>query len=374
MKILDRYIVKHILISSFISISLSLTLLLAMQALRLSGLIIKNSLGLGILFKMLEGLSLSFTPIIFPIAFLFTLLFVFGKLSTDRELIAMQAMGHSPFRIMKPALWAGVLMFAMTLWCSLYWAPYGNRLFEVSIDEALSKKITTVLRPGTFTENFLDLVLYVEDIDKENDTLKGVFIYDEENVEEGLVITAESGKWIAANDDGWASLLLKNGVIFSQNEEKDILRRIKFDEYKLNADFASKVGRSKDSPASQSWSDLVKKRNELNNQSKIDPRPIWVEFARRIAISFACFLFVPISFILSINNQRTAQSRFVLTGFIILVLYWTLYFSLVSWVSSSKFELFRHELIIWFFIWIPNFILLYLNISLYRKKFLSLRH
>jgi lipopolysaccharide export system permease protein len=365
---LDRYFLLSLTRVTIFSGVFSLVLLLSLQALRLSDLIIKSGLdGLSII-KMLGGLSLSFTPLIFPISFLFSLLTVFGRMSSDREMVAMQAMGHSPKRLLRPCMQFGALVSLFTILCGFFLAPLGNRAFEAVIDEAFNKKVTSVIRAGTFAEGFLNMVLFVDEVDPSG-LLHRVFLHDEKSFANEVTISSKTGEWIPAGKDGWAQLRLKNGVLISKKEDQQSVRRILFDEYVINADFSQEAGRSRDSPPSLSLAGLIKhRRSELDNPEG-DPRNIYVEMARRLAIAFVCFLFVPLTFSLSVNNQRTAKNRTVAYGISILILYWTFYFSIVTWAIKTHLPMARSELFCWLVVWIPNILIAFAARYFYLWRF-----
>jgi translation initiation factor IF-2 len=79
-----------------------------------------------------------------------------------------------------------------TLLCSFFLAPLGNRTFEKIIDEAFNKKVTSVLRAGTFSEGFLNMVLFVDEVDT-NGGLHRVFLHDEKSFSSDVTISAKTG-------------------------------------------------------------------------------------------------------------------------------------------------------------------------------------
>ena len=354
MRRLDRYLLFSLFKVSISGALISLVILLSLQALRLSSLIVKSGLTGMAVVRMLGGLSLSFTPVLFPIAFLFALLIVFGRMSADREMVAMQAMGHSPRRLLSPCLTFGVIVSVVTFLCGFFWAPAGNRMFEETIDEAFRKKVTSVLRAGTFSEGFLNMVLFVDEVDPKTGDLMRVFLHDEKSYDAEISISSKRGEWIAAGKDGWAKLKLKDGVIVSRDLAKKTIRRVRFEEYVINADFSQEAGRSRDSPPSLGWGGLLDKRRFEIDKDGGDPRGIYAEMARRFGVSFVCFLFVPFTFALSLNNQRTAKNKTVMIGILTLILYWTFYFTSITWVLKADFALSKNELFVWLVAWFPN--------------------
>lgn len=369
LKRLDRYFFFELAKSTFLSFFIAIVVLLALQVLRLGDFIIDRSWGPLFLMRMLSGIALSLSPLIMPIAFLFSLLLVFGRMSTDREFIAMQALGQSPVKLLRPSLYFGGLILALTFWACFDLGPRGNRQFEQSVDEAWSKKVMSVLRSGTFSESFLGMVIFADQVDSATQELEHVFIHDQSNFREEVSISAKRGQWIPPSDSQEGTLRLKDGIVLSQNPSKDVIRRIQFNEYRIHADFNRSIGRDRGSPQSMAGKMLLQKRKENYAKPDQDPRPIWIEIARRLAATFSCLLFVPLCFAMSLDNRRTAKSRAIFTGLIILISYWVAYFAILTWTLSSRWNLLRqYELLTASFIWIPNVIILGVGIWLMKKK------
>jgi lipopolysaccharide export system permease protein len=370
MKKLDLYFIREILKTFALSIGVAEVVLLSLQGIRLAGFIVGQDLGLLFVVKMFGGLAVSFLPIVLPISFLFTLLIVFGRMSSEREFLALQAMGRAPSRLMMPSLLAGVVVAALSLAVSFFWGPMGNRNFEISIDTALKKKVTSVLRAGTFSEGFLNMVVFVDQIDPLTQELRRVFMFDEKSFNESTAISAKRGVWLQNSaTKGLGVLRLYDGLILVQDHRDDRVQRIRFDEYNLYANIDGGVGSSKGSPASQDWGDLVELRAQLRTEPEKDPRWVWMEIARRITISLACLLFVPLCFSLAMDNARTAKNRAVFSGLVIVLVYWTLYFGLATWFQKAPVPLFRqYEILSWLVIWMPNFLVGGVGAWLFRKR------
>jgi lipopolysaccharide export system permease protein len=355
----DRFLLKELWNSSLVGSLLALVVLLGLQVLRLSDMIVRYDLGMSDVAQMLWGLSLSFLPLVLPITFLFSLLFVFGRMSTDKEWVAASAMGYSPWRLLRSPLLMGLALSVATALSSFFVGPYGNGLFEASVDAAIRKKVTRALKAGAFSEGFLGLVVFVDRINPVNQDLERVFVYDESNYSEEVSISAKVGKFVQNKSTGVASLKLKQGTLVSVNPATQKIKRVEFDEYSVHADYSNVVGRAKNSPPSLSYGELTERRAEIKKNGGGGARPIWVEWAKRWAMSFLCLLFVPLSMGLSVDNSRTAKSRSIFYGLSVLLTYWTVYFSVVTWVLKSPLEfLSTSEPMVWLFVWIPNFLVL----------------
>ena len=107
-------------------------------------------------------------------------------------------------------------------------------------------------------------------------------------------------------------------------------------------------------------------RKKIADNPSLDGRQVWVELSRRLALCFLCLLVIPLAFGLSVDNSRLARSRAVFLGLSIVFSYWTIYFSLVTWVLKTPLPLFRsHEIFTWLVIWVPNLLVLFVGLAIY---------
>lgn len=366
---MHRYIFMELFKSFVIGCAISVVVLLGLQFLRLSELIVRYDVDRLSILKMVFGLGTSFLPLITPIAFLFACLSVFGRFALDREFVALMSLGISPKNALKPAYILAACVSIFTLWTSFTVGPRGNRMFEVFVDEAFRRKVASSLRSGTFSEGFLGLVIFVDKVDQTMTRLERVFIHDESSFKNSVSISAKTGSWSQSDDDRMGVLKLQNGVLVSQIPEREVVRRIEFDEYKIFADFARQTGNARESPPSLDVKMLLKYRNSAVGHPELDARPVWTELGKRIALSFVALLFAPLAFYLSFDTGRTAKSRAVFTGLVVILVYWTTYFALVTYaLKNSNLLLYRSELACYFLVWVPNFVLVLINWMLSRSR------
>src|SRR4028119_203307 len=100
---LDRYIFRQLALS-LLAVTVGLAVLVWLtQSLRFIELVLDRGLSF-LMFIALTGLLLpGFFAIILPIATFLVALFVYVRLSSDRELVVMRAAGISQWRLARPA-------------------------------------------------------------------------------------------------------------------------------------------------------------------------------------------------------------------------------------------------------------------------------
>ena len=127
MKILDRYIVRETLGPLLMALAIFTFLLAVRPVMEEAERLLAKSVPpqtIGILLAYLIPQALGIT---IPMALLAGLLMAFGRLSADRETVAMLACGVSFPRLLRPVVILATLAAAATLWVKNVEIPTGNR-------------------------------------------------------------------------------------------------------------------------------------------------------------------------------------------------------------------------------------------------------
>ncbi len=95
-----------------------------------------------------------------PMALLVGLLIGLGRMSADRETVALLACGVSPYRLLRPVLVLAGLATAATLYVMIEAIPNSNQTYREIMFQILTKKVETEIRPGVFYEEFPNWVLF----------------------------------------------------------------------------------------------------------------------------------------------------------------------------------------------------------------------
>ena len=86
-----------------------------------------------------------------------------GRLSADRETVALLACGVSPYRLLRPIGALAVAAAVVTLYVMVVAIPHANRTFLAITFDIISKRVETDVRPRVFFEDFPGWVLYAGD-------------------------------------------------------------------------------------------------------------------------------------------------------------------------------------------------------------------
>jgi lipopolysaccharide export system permease protein len=355
---LYRYILGEIA-RPFLGAAFFFTFVLMMfQVIRLSDFFIKQGVSGYSILMLLWYLLLTFTPVIFPIAFLLATLLGFGRLSGDGEIIAMRASGLSLYKMLVPVLVGGGLLTLVTLLCNMYFVPYGTRMFRYDLFRITNTKAIATIHEGTFTEGFFDMVLYADNVDSKKNTLSRVLIYDERKEGSPVTVVARSGRILnnLQDENGIPGLVLRlfNGSVHKGTPEKELYEKTDFDVYDifLRIETAKVVGveipKTMDMGVLRKRvlevAEIQKKRgvtfDKLEENERLDYINYNAEYWKRVALATSCLIFALMGVAFGVIRMRSVRSNSFIICLGVLLLYWCVYsfgFSLASEGKVSAF-------------------------------------
>jgi len=99
--------------------------------------------------------------------YLFGVLLAVGRLSADREIVALQAAGISARRLVRPIVTVGVVLAILTGFLSTVEIPRANRsLKDLRVRLFSAARNLGRIQPGVFYEEFPNILLFVRQVDQ----------------------------------------------------------------------------------------------------------------------------------------------------------------------------------------------------------------
>ncbi len=347
-KLAGIYILSELFPSFVLGNLVFLFILLMFQVLRLSDFVINKGVSVTLLLQMMMYLMISFLPACIPISLLFSILLTLGRMSSDSEIIAFKASGLNLWHILAPTILFSLSVAILSAYISFFAAPWGNRAFEVLISRLYNSKAAATLQEGTFADGFYDLVLYAGKIDKEQNLLRNVFIYDERDSDNPMTIIAQAGKIMEADPSSpgkGITLRLYNGNIH-KNDAKSYAK-IDFKTYDHSLINTAIDSTREKSPPSLTYDDIVSGIRNRTGTAE-DQRVLHVEFHKRWAIAAACLVFGLLGVGTgTVTNRRTVRASGLVVSLIIMLSYWILFLTGDSLAHNGA-------LPAWIAMWTPN--------------------
>ncbi len=301
-----------------------LLILLMFQALRLTEFVLVHGVSYLTLAKLILFLSTSFLPVILPMSLLFTVLFIYNRLSGDSEILAFYTLGLNVWTLSLPAAVLATCVGVVSGFTSFYWGPWGNRQFEVLIEKLGQMKAETAIKGGTFSEGFFDFVIYANRVDAKKGQMFDVFLYDERDQNNPFTIIAKEGIIIheSTETEHRGFLLLSDGNIHRARDSN--YTKIDFKTYRINLSNPIHMRFREKSMSSLTIAEIEENLRE-NPKDAAMAKGLVLEYHKRFAISFACLLFaiVGVGIGTTIYHRQAGGGIVMCIGLI--VLYWVLY-------------------------------------------------
>ena len=306
-----------------LGMSVFLMIILMFQILRLTEFALIHGVDVKTLAEIILYICISMLPALFPMSLLFSILWTYGRLSQDSEIIALRACGLSMRTILTPAIILSLLIGLVSAQTSFELAPWGNRRFEVLFNNLKQTKAAATIKAGTFSEGLFDLVVYANKIDSDTNVMQDIFIYDERDPKLPLTIIAKSGELKPdPNTPGHKALLrLENGSIHRKSETHT---KINFETFDVHLADPLEIQEREKSAQSWTWADIQNMMDK--NPSPKEMIKLKIEWNKRMAISVMCIVFAIIGVGLGIQpNRRAARSSGFMVCLAVIIGYWVLY-------------------------------------------------
>jgi LPS export ABC transporter permease LptG/LPS export ABC transporter permease LptF len=215
LKTLDRYVIREALPPLFLSL-LIFTFILEIPPFmaQLEALIAKG-VPWGIAARMLLMLIPQALGLTIPMALLVGLLIGLGRMSGDREAVALLACGVSPYRLLRPVILLASVAAAVHLWVMIAAIPDANQAFRQMTYDVVSQKVENDVHPQVFFEDFPGWVLYARDIPPTGGGWKDVLVADTSKASATVLYMASRGRLVFDRQKQAVDLVLEDGTRYS---------------------------------------------------------------------------------------------------------------------------------------------------------------
>ena len=341
MKLLvQRYLAAQFILPLVVSTVFFISFLLTFELFRLTELLVTRDISIWFTIKLIGNIALTFIPLSLPIAVFFSTIYCMNKLSGDSEYIAMRAGGLTKSRIMIP-----FLIIAAVLTLSVYHLnqnviPRSNKAFKQKINFLTSSGLLAGIKEGQFFTVIPNLTLFASKSTKYGRNLEEVFLHLKENENSHKVIFAERGELVFERSSETLAekltLTLFNGNIIGQSKGTD-LEKILFSKYVFpitQKQFEERFSIKETMLTSHELEAVLKMTEaealKVYDFSKKDFFNARYEFWNRKNGAFICFIFCFLGFTLGVTGNRGKGKNSGFLGLMCLILYYGMYFSLVS--------------------------------------------
>ncbi len=213
MKLLLRYLLKELLTPLVVWVTFLFLLLFVMQFLRGTDVLLGSAVSGDDLMLVILYLSPHFLVMALPIAFLLAILLGIGRLSEDRELLALNALGIGPLQILLTPITVGIFLGGLMMLLSFSLEPWGLSAVKGVVNEVIKKNVIGDVRPGVFYEELTDLTVYAEQVDPVGRVWTNVLIHDDRDPAMPLLVLAKEGRVNPSGSGQALKLALLDGTL-----------------------------------------------------------------------------------------------------------------------------------------------------------------
>ena len=168
-----------------------------------------------------------------PMAAFAAAVYVTNRMTTESELVVVQATGYSAFRLARPVLYFGIIVAILMSLLMHFLVPMSRAQYDQRLSE-ISQSITArLLTEGQFIEPVDGVTFYIRDITPAGE-LQDIFLSDTRSETEHVTYTASKAYVVRDNED--TQLVMIDGMVQNLRLADDRLFTTAF------ADFAYNVG------------------------------------------------------------------------------------------------------------------------------------
>lgn len=242
MSIINRYLVREILLPFFYALAVVIFILLLGQLFKIVNMVVSDGVRVWDIMRMVLSMIPQMMTMALPISFFFAVLVGIGRLVGDGEVVALKAAGISPYRMSIPVLQLAVVCTLLTLLMSAWLAPLGIKQLRRATFDILREKVTLALRPQIVNQTFPGMAIYLDKIDRKTGRVVSIFIEDRRHGDHQQTITARRGKIVSDTQTSTLSLELMDGTIHEYDQKKESYRVTDFSKYHINFEISTLMG------------------------------------------------------------------------------------------------------------------------------------
>ncbi len=321
MPTLSAYILREVIRAAAVIFILTLTALLLERSLRTIEAIGPSEKLLGFAFQMLANV----VPIHFgealPVAFFAGILLTFNRLNRDSELDVLYAAGIGLHQLLRPIAGLAVVVAAITALLFGYLQPHGRYQYRALELLAAQSALSEKLKVGTFIQQD-NSTFYVEDASRGIEDLGKIFIFEDKEDGNDVVLTASKGALGASDDNLNLYLTASGGERFTIAEESTTASILKFDrlQWKLATFTKEEVSPRGNTSRELTLTEIWSYRD--NPPPGIEYDKMMVDFHARVSQIISVFILPLIAIPLALGASRAGRASGIVVGLIIVFFFY----------------------------------------------------
>lgn len=351
-RILDRYVAREAVPPFLLALAVFTFILQIPPVMEVAEKLIAKGVDWPTIGRIMLTLLPQALGITIPMALLVGVLVALGRLSGDREAVAMQACGISMWRLLVPVGAVAAVAWAATSWVMIQALPRANQAYREIVFRIVAARAENEVRPRVFFEDFPNLVIYVRDIPRDGRGWAEVFVADTRKPSEPEIFVARRGHLALDRERRRVDLVLQDGTRHSSSAEAPARYEVqRFALMTIGLDPDTVFPRVGVQPGINEMT-IPELRAEAERRRAMgqSPHNELMAIQRKFSIPVACLVFGLLGLGLGVTSRKdTKQSSFVVAIAVIFVYYVLMYsgeaMAKARWISAAM------------AMWLPNLVL-----------------
>lgn len=351
MRLLDRYILREIILPFVIGLGVLTFVLIIPFIIELAEQLIAKGVAWPTIVRLMGTLVPATVGLTIPMALLIAILVAFGRLSSDREVVVMMACGVSPYRLLRPVLLMAVAASLVTLWVMIEAIPDANQTYREITLRVVADRAEGQVRPREFFEDFPDTVLYVRDIPSTGGW-QDVLAADTRNPARPVLYVARRGRMIVDRQAQTIEMVLEHGARHTSHaSDPAIYEMVRFDQLIVALDPQSVFPRTGPARGEREMTiaELRARAEELRGLGEPFHNPI-MEIHKKFSIPVACLVFAIVAVALGVSNRKDGKLASFVLGIGVIFVYYVVMFTAQAMTKGALIPA------AWS-MWLPNIVL-----------------
>jgi len=337
-RILDRYLVREIVAPFFLGLAVLTFILEIPPILNQAEQFISRGVEWSIVIRVLGLLLPQALCLTIPMAVLLGILVGFGRLSADREFVAMQACGVSLTRLARPVLLVAGLGTIATAYETIVALPDANQSFREIVYVVMATRVESNVRPRVFFQEFPDKVIYVKELPPEGGW-RDVFVADTAHVNETTVYFAKQGRIRLDQKKKLVQLELLHGTSHTTHTDKpDDYEEASFESSIITLD-PNQVFKLPPSKGAREMN-YAELREEIVEASKRKDPAYEARFMiqQKMSLPMACPILALIGLALGATNRKDGKLGSFVIGIAVIFIYYVLLWGARAAANGGRFS------------------------------------
>ncbi len=212
MRILDRYLIREMILTWLAVLSVLLVIMIGNVLGRSLSRVTEGSVAADMLLTLVAVKSVTLLVTLIPLSLYLGIMLAQGRFYRDNEMTVMQACGVGWGDLMRPAAVVGIIgvisITVLTVWVSP-WAYRYEQALLVNLEEESGVRLLT---PGRFMQfRHGELVFFVHEASEDRTQFRDVFMYRSREGQVPAVDSARLATWQVDEDNGNEYLVFTDG-------------------------------------------------------------------------------------------------------------------------------------------------------------------